>query len=289
MAYIGPFPIVLPSGMTSATGDIAVTSGSFKLPNTTTSLVEGVGQSYAGGVVDFAGVAWIKNNPAGSNNIWIGPGSGNPSIVSDCIENTSVGANSLLNATGANYNCAFGYGTLTGGDGNYNVAVGYNAGSNYDTTESSNVLLNSPGTASESNVLRIGSGTGTGNQQLQSAFISGIAGVTVSSSAAVLINTTTGQLGTVSSSLQFKENIKDMADKSSAALRLRPVNFTFKEDPLHHEQWGLIAEEVHEVLPSLVTYDVRGNPSSVRYHDLPVILLNEIKKLNKRIEILESK
>jgi hypothetical protein len=289
MAYIGPFPIVLPTGMTSMSGDIMVSQGSFKLPDTTTSLVEGVGQSYAGGVVDFAGVAWIKNNPAGSNNIWIGPGSGNPSIVSDCIENTSVGANSLLNATGANFNCAFGYGTLTQGDGNYNLAVGYNAGSNYTTTESSNIILNSPGIVSESNTLRIGSGTGTGNQQLQSSYISGIAGVTVANSSAVLINTTTGQLGTISSSLRSKENVRDMEDNSTPILDLRPVNFNYKTDDSSCEQWGLIAEEVHQVFPSLVVCDEKGDPSSVRYHDLPVILLNEIKKLNKRIEILELK
>jgi hypothetical protein len=285
MAYIGPFPIVLPNGMSTTTGNISITNGSLSLPDTTSVLTNGQVSSVSG-VIDFSGVAWVKNNPTGSNNIWIGPGSGNLEFVTG-IQNTSVGGNSLQATEAGGNNSAFGFGTLSAlVGGSYNLSVGYNSGSSYTASESSNITLNATGTASESNTLRIGSGTGTGNQQLQSAFISGISGVTVANSAAVLINTTTGQLGTVSSSLRFKENVKDM--KESNILKLRPVNFTYKKDDSQQEQWGLIAEEVHEVFPSLVTYDSSGYPSTVRYHDLPAILLNEIKKLNKRIEILES-
>ena len=152
--------------------------------------------------------------------------------------------------------------------------------------------------------------------------------MTVSSSATVLINTSTGQLGTVASSARFKENITDMADRSNDVLKLRPVTFTFKnmkpekikldfdpadpflteeqkellkkvedqkhsfinsqEDP-HAVHYGLIAEEVAEILPDLVVYDDEKQPFSVKYQDLPVLLLNEIKKLIKPIEVLESK
>jgi hypothetical protein len=57
--------------------------------------------------------------------------------------------------------------------------------------------------------------------------------------------------------------------------------------------FGLIAEEVHEQLPSLVTYkDFKdGNgpvPDAVNYSKLSIILLNEVKKLNERLKILEG-
>ena len=47
-------------------------------------------------------------------------------------------------------------------------------------------------------------------------------------------------------------------------------------------------EEVEKVFPYLVFYkdDI---PESVNYHELPVLLLKEIQKLNKRIQALEER
>jgi hypothetical protein len=110
---------------------------------------------------------------------------------------TAVGAFCLDNVAGSTSNTGLGYNvgsSLTGG--NYNTLLGANAGQNYSANESSNVMIGNSGTASESNVLRIGSGTGTGNQQLSTAFISGINGNTVSSAMMVTIDSSTDQLGT---------------------------------------------------------------------------------------------
>jgi len=211
---------------------------------------------------------------------------------------------------------------------NNNILIGWRAGYAYTAGESDNIIIGyNRGTAGDANTIRIGA-DGSGSGQQTSCFIGGIAGVTVSSSATVLINTSTGQLGTVASSARFKENITDMADRSNDVLKLRPVTFTFKnmkpekikidfdpadpflteeqkellekaenqkhsfinsqEDP-HAIHYGLIAEEVAEILPDLVVYDDEKQPFSVKYQDLPVLLLNEIKKLIKRIEVLESK
>jgi hypothetical protein len=46
---------------------------------------------------------------------------------------------------------------------------------------------------------------------------------------------------------------------------------------------------VHEILPQLIVYDLEGNPQTVKYHELPVLLLNEIKKLKKEILELQGK
>lgn len=60
--------------------------------------------------------------------------------------------------------------------GSDNTLVGFDAGSAYANAESSNILLGSlmPGVFNESNVLRIGNGTGTGSGNLSKAYISGI-------------------------------------------------------------------------------------------------------------------
>jgi hypothetical protein len=77
-----------------------------------------------------------------------------------------------------------------------------------------------------------------------------------------------------------------MGNASDRVLQLRSVTFTYKADPTHELQFGLIAEEVHEVFPELVLYNAQGEPESVRYHDLSVLLLNELQRKNKTLEDL---
>lgn len=103
---------------------------------------------------------------------------------------------------------------------------------------------------------------------------------------ALLIDNT-GLLCTVASSERYKQNIEDMGEKSSAIYDLRPVTFNYKKQP-KLPAWGLIAEQVDEVFPDLVVYEA-GVPETVKYHDLVPLLLNELQKLNKRVNILESK
>ena len=70
----------------------------------------------------------------------------------------------------------------------------------------------------------------------------------------VLVDTN-GQLGTITSSRRFKEDIQDMDDASSGLLRLRPVTFRYQQpyaDGSKPIDYGLIAEEVAEVYPDLV-------------------------------------
>ena len=70
-------------------------------------------------------------------------------------------------------------------------------------------------------------------------------------------------------------------------LSLEPVQFEYKEYP-GKISYGLIAEEVEKILPSLVTYNESGEPESVMYHLLPVILLQIIKKQQSEIEKLKE-
>ncbi len=61
--------------------------------------------------------------------------------------------------------------------------------------------------------------------------------------------------------------------------KLRPVTFRYKAEPATGSrpiEYGLIAEEVAEIYPELVVLDKDGQPSGVRYHVLPAMLLNEL-------------
>ena len=98
----------------------------------------------------------------------------------------------------------------------------------------------------------------------------------------------------VSSSLTWKDNPRSIEIDTSKVLTLTPKTFTWKDiegigDEIRgKDDFGLIAEEVHEILPELVTYDENGDPSGLRYQMINILLLEEVKKLKERIEVLEG-
>jgi len=155
--------------------------------------------------------------------------------------------------------------------GNYNTAVGYLAGSSL-TTGNYNIDIGNGGVAAEGNTIRMGDGNQT------RTFISGIRGVTTGSATgiAVLIDAN-GQLGTVSSSIRYKEDIRNLGEVSSRIFDLRPVSFRYKTQT-EKVHYGLIAEEVDQVLPELAVRDKNGVIETVAYHELPPLILAEVQK-----------
>ena len=90
------------------------------------------------------------------------------------------------------------------------------------------------------------------------------------------------------SSIRYNENIENMNDESSSILNLRPVTFNYIKDELHNKQYGLIAEEVYDILPNLVVKNDKGEIETVQYHQFPALLLNELIKQNKMIIDLQQ-
>jgi hypothetical protein len=290
--------ITATSGAITATaGDVVITAGNLTLANTNSSGTQGIiklgGNNF---LHDFGSFNTFLGAAAGNTTLTTGSALGNCGIGTQSLtslttgeDNAGLGYASLFSCTSGSFNMAIGVGALElVTTGSANVAIGYLAGDQYTSNESSNVLIGSVGVTGDQNLIRIGN-QGSGSQQQNQCFIAGITGVTVASAAAVLLNTSTGQMGTIVSSQRFKERITDMGDRSSRVMDLRPVNFAYKNDESHGMQWGLIAEEVAQVMPELVTFDLMGVPYTVRYHDMPAILLNEMQKMAKRIELLESK
>jgi hypothetical protein len=142
--------------------------------------------------------------------------------------------------------------------------------------------------AGESNTIYLGL------QGLQNkTFIAGIRGITTGVNNAVpVVIDANGQLGTVSSSRRFKEDIRDMDSASTQLFKLRPVTFRYKQaygagsKPI---QYGLIAEEVAEAFPELAVHGADGNVETVHYETLNVLLLNEVQKQQRRIDALEQR
>ena len=200
--------------------------------------------------------------------------------------NTANGYLALFRNTTGSHNTANGQDALSGNTtGNDNIAVGYQAGDGL-TTGNDNIDIGSGSTggAGEANTIRIGRG---GFQT--TTYIAGIFGATASGGTAVYVNSS-GQLGTVTSSARFKQDIHSMDKASEAILALKPVTFRYKRelDPAGIPQFGLVAEEVAEVDPDLVVRDAEGKPYTVRYEAVNAMLLNEFLKEHRTVQELKS-
>ena len=95
-----------------------------------------------------------------------------------------------------------------------------------------------------------------------------------------------------SSDKRLKENIVEIKDGLSIVNQLRPVKFDWKEDsPFAHlkpTEYGLIAQEVEEVIPEVVGR-MKQDYKGVKYEGLVPLLIQSIKDLTKRVEELEKK
>jgi trimeric autotransporter adhesin len=228
------------------------------------------------------GRAALYNNTGGIENTADGVQALNSNT--NGTENTAVGYQAMFSNTGffvaGSDNTAIGWQALYGNTSGYNnIALGAQAGYSI-TTGSDNIDIFDGGTASDAGVIRIG----TPGYQTQT-FIAGISGVTAASGVAVYVNSS-GQLGTLTSSRRFKEDIQGMGDASDVLYALKPVTFKYKPgiDPQGIPQFGLVAEEVAKVDPDLVVRDDQGKIYTVRYQAVDAMLLNEFLKEHRTVE-----
>jgi len=90
------------------------------------------------------------------------------------------------------------------------------------------------------------------------------------------------------SDARVKENIEPITDALEKTLSLKGVyyNRTDKEDK--SRKIGVIAQEIIEVLPEVVTEDDQGM-LGVSYGNITAVLIEAIKELSKKVEELENK
>lgn len=262
------------SSNTSGSDNTAVGSNAC-LANTTGNSNTGVGSfaltsNTTGQVNTAVGSGTLPANTSGNANSGFGVNALNSNTTGG--SNTALGFQALFSNTSGNNNTAVGANALGTSGGSGNIALGRLAGSNI-TSGSNNILIGNSAPGNESNTIRIG------NTQT-ATFLAGVNGATAASGVQVYVDAA-GQLGTLTSSKRFKEDVRDMGEASDSLMRLRPVTFHYKaayDDGSRLPQYGLIAEEVAKVAPDLVQYDATGQPFTVRYHAINAMLLNEIQK-----------
>jgi hypothetical protein len=216
---LGDLAILAPgtNALSASTGDINITAGNLKMPNTNLAGTQGE--------IQFGGARTYNNfGTGGSNNFW-GNNSGNLNVANTGAANNGFGGGTFQAITTGQSSSALGnaaLGTLTTGSqnsalgassggalntggnstligfqsglllqsGNSNTALGYQSGSAWGAAVSNNIAIGSIGNVADSGVIRIGTnGTHT------AAFMSGIYGVNVGSIASIVSIINTDQLG----------------------------------------------------------------------------------------------
>lgn len=92
---------------------------------------------------------------------------------------------------------------------------------------------------------------------------------------------------TESSSIRFKENITPLDPALDKVNQLEAVSYN--KIGVDDREIGLIAEDVAELFPEVVTYNEEGAPTGVQYQRLSVILLKAVQELTERVNKLENK
>lgn len=243
----------------------------------------------------------LASNTEGEGNIALGGTALTTNTVGNF--NTATGYRALLRNTTGSFNTADGKDALfSNTTGINNTATGLGAllsnitGGN-NTANGVNALHNNTG-GNDNTALGLGAGfdiTGSGSVCI-GAGVTGVAGEndttrirnvydTVATERAVYV-TSDNRIGTLSSSRRYKERIKPMEKASEAIHSFNPVSFRYKKevDPAQALCFGLIAEEVADINPNLVTLDSEGKPQTVRYEAVNAMLLNEFLKEHRQVQ-----
>jgi hypothetical protein len=217
--------VTIPGNFVTTGGNIEATAGSFYLPFSDSAVPEGYIYFNLNPVITIPSsnnnfFGYLSGNPdttamAGTNNL--GVGDTTLTALTTASDNTAVGSGALELVETSSYNTAVGFSALgvlvsnnSGSNtavgwasavalqtGIYNVAVGATSGDNWTGAESSNVILGCNfGITGESNVMRLGGGTGGGNSLQNKAFCSGVtSNVSAGRAGVMFINTATNAGG----------------------------------------------------------------------------------------------
>jgi len=190
-----------------------------------------------------------------------------------------------------------------------NVGIGSSPSSSYDLSVDGDSYLDGD--------VRIGDGLGVGTSAPSSGLYVGSSSnfyvpTSLSTGTYTALYISSGKVYKASSSIRFKENVKDLNFNKENFLKIRPVSFNYKKefgDP-DIKEVGVIAEEVQKLIPELVIYenkavlDKNGNPvvdekgepvyektnipESVRYDRIPVYLISIAAQQEERINTLTN-
>ena len=109
------------------------------------------------------------------------------------------------------------------------------------------------------------------------------------SSTKLYFNPSTGQLNSTDynslSDRNKKENITSLVDSINVVNKINPVSFTWKDNG--NKAFGVIAQEIEEVLPELVSTNSEG-VKSVSYTQIIPFLVQIVQEQHKEIQKIKS-
>ena len=216
------------------------------------------GQANSAGFFNsFFGIRPGFQNTTGSRNSFFGNDAGGANTTGS--DNTLIGASADVGSGNLNYAAAIGSGAIV-------------------TQSNSIVLGRAPG------VDFVGIGISAPVRTLD---VNGRARISniplLASAASVCFNGQGDLLQCGASSLKWKTDVRPFNLGLETILRLRPINFRWKENG--SKDFGLGAEDVAKVAPELAFTDENGEIKGVKYDRLNVVFINAFKEQQKLIEI----
>lgn len=302
------------AGNTGMTGTDNTASGTYAFTSNTTGGANVANGNFAlnantNGIRNTAvGYSSLTANTSGSENTALGMFT--LASNTDGTRNTATGNEALAGNTTGIHNTGTGYYALHDNNtGNFNTAVGYGAG--YTTTGSNNTFLGyfATGSSTLTNATAIGAGTQV--TASNSLVLGNGANVGIGVSAPtyklhvngnVNVNGTYYQNNSVFTSDQlFKTSVDTIPDAMSLINLLQPRTFYFDTANVYgmnfntQKQYGLIAQDVEQILPELVdnrskaaTYDTAGvlltqgvNYKTLNYNAFTAILIKGMQEQEK--------
>jgi hypothetical protein len=202
-------------------------------------------------------------------------------------QNNAFGDRALRDSTGGG-NSAFGDDALLLNTGSLNTAVGNNAGASITTGGNNTCVGNNAGNgiSTANNQVAIGvAAAGPFANISNTCFIRSIFAQPLSAPPGQDIGVDSNNvIGMFVSSRRFKHDIHAMDKTSETLYKFKPVTFKYNADKSGTTQYGLIAEDVAEVAPELVSRDENGKVLTVSLRQINVMLLNEFLKEHKKVE-----
>jgi len=225
-----------------------------------------------------------------SGNTFVGFEAGRDDITGS--ENTCVGKGSGYRMTGYGNACVGSQSGLGITSGWYNNCLGMSTGWFLSTETSCTYIGYAAGNNSAP--------PGNCCLYVQGTNFSGYSLYTVSGTA-LQYNSSTGQIGPVPSARRYKTALATLEEEKvdpAVIYQLKPCAYSLKadvgsEDPKENKKRhiGYIAEEVNLLLPNtgVVPLNGDGEPESINYERLVVLVVEEMKALRRRIDAVEKK
>lgn len=243
----------------------------------------------------------LRENIIGGGNVAIGQealqnnkSSTNTAIGSYCLKNnvtgsgnTAIGNSALGNNIDANNTAVGTFALSNHQNGVNNTAIGYNSGVSVNglsnaTAVGANAVVAISNAVVLGNNANVGIGISAPTEKLH-VIGNGLFSGTVTASCGVL----------TCSDVRYKKRIKNLFSSLEKLSMINGVSYFFKTQEFPElnfkegKQIGLIAQEVEKVYPEIVSTDKNGF-KSVDYSKTTPILIEAIKELNAKIEMLKT-